>query len=274
MIKVLVSRKNAIGDIVMAIPVLGRLLIDNRYDLTFETAEENFGLMQYLMPLLKLKRTVVEPHEDFRAVEEGYDILVNLNRTILHNCLCCQYKNFEGIDLDQHILYAFIAAMRGLPVPDHLSPSDYINKKKYPTNKVLIFARGSAQNRRLGDNIIKKLEKICDNKQIFIDPKYSDRAKLAEEINNAKFVMSVDTGPLYLAEALSTKWFGLYTNNNGVSRAKYYKYGTYIQSNAKCSPCHNHAKLNDICIPDPIKGFDCTHGFDVNFLINKIKENI
>ena len=269
--KVLISRHNGIGDIIMTIPfVLG--LSSNEYDVTYETIEENFGFIKYLIPNLKLKLlSVPSVYTDCRAVEDGYDILVNLNRLMEGNNLAFRYQDVEGLALNQQILTAIIFTLHGLPTPFELSPSAYIHKEKHPTNKILIFTNSTNSNRSVSKRILGELEKVCNNRQIFLNPKYESLIVLAEEINNAKFVMSVDTGPLHLAEALSTKWFGLYTNMSGITRVKYYKYGEFIQSKAECAPCNYHAKNCRCSIELP---FECTDGFDVNFLVNKIGENI
>jgi ADP-heptose:LPS heptosyltransferase len=271
--KILISRHNGIGDIVMSIPFIFGLPT-NEYDITFETNENNFKLIQYLIPNLKLKNIMVSPFNDYRITEEGYDILINLNRTIVCNSVSWVYKDLDALQLNQQILNYFIFALRGLPTPIELSPSAYIHKEKFPTNKILIFLNGSIANRTIGKKITSDIEKICDNKRIFLNPRYDNLQTLAEEINNAKFVLSVDTGTLHLAEALSTKWFGLFTTMNGSSRVKYYKHGSYIQSNVKCSPCNNHAACGQNCIIHPETGFDCVNGFDSEFLIDKIRENI
>jgi len=271
MIKVLISRHNGIGDIIMSIPFIFGLP-SSEYDVTYETVEENFSLINYLIPNLKLKKLTEIPFEDYRVIQNGYDVLINLNRSILHNCMCWQYMDVDGLKSNQQVLYAFIVSLHGLPVPINLSPSAYIHKEKHPTNKILIFTKSTINNRSLSRRITDRLEELCDNKQIFLNPWFDTKSKLAEEINNAKFVISVDTGTLHLAEALSTKWIGLYTNMSGITRVKYYKHGEIIQSSAECSPCNFHG-FREMCITKDNK-IECTYGFDVSFLINKIKENI
>jgi ADP-heptose:LPS heptosyltransferase len=275
---VIISLHNGLGDIIMTFPFLFELL-KSGYDVTFETTKDKMEWLQYMVPELKVKELlVIDVYSDCRTFEPGFDILINLNRMMFCNTAAYVLNDQIAMKLNQQVLLAMLFNLHGLPFPTELSPSAYIHKEKHPTDKILVFAKSKKYNRTVSKEILIELEKICDNKRIFLNPQYENYIKFTEEVNNAKFVLSVDTGALHLAEALSTKWFGLFTNMGGYTRTKYYKHGSYIQSNVVCSPCNSHGRIphggDDVCKLDNQNQYTCVSGFDVNFIINKVYENL
>ena len=108
-----------------------------------------------------------------------------------------------------------------------------------------------------------------DRNDVIIDPHYSNLYELCGSINNAKLVVTVDTGTLHLSEILSTPWIGLFTNNCENILSKYYTHNrSIIKSNIACSPCNYHGGG---CPRNNDNEFNCINGFDSTQIISTIE---
>lgn len=266
--KVLISRAWGIGDVCMSVPFVGHL-INKGYDVTYETYSYD-SLLKYFFPTINTINTSVYPDRDFRRHVDGYDYFVNLNRWTedIDELAYIKYNDEIGKNLNAQFNYAIaFHTINNLPVPDDLSSGSYIFKEKVPTDDVLFFSKSSSPTRTLQENVVEFVKSRIPN--VIVDPKYNNLAMLAEKINNAKLVIATDTGPLHIAECMSTKHIGLYTAMGIKTRTKYYKHGIYLQSTSECSPCNYHGRS---CKNS--EKFVCTKTFDFEKLNNLIKMHL
>ena len=270
---ILISLHNGIGDLVLTFPHIKNLL-DKNYNITFETVHYNFDLIKYFFN----ENVNLIPYTNrLNCLEKckQYDYVVNLNNMYLLNDIANQFRDDHAKQLNRQLLVYFL--FRNSYIND-LSPtlklSDYFKFEKHPSNQTLFFSNSRfAENRKINEftlNNIKKFYKYRSD--VLIDPKYSNLHELCKSINNAKLVVTVDTGTLHLSEILSTPWIGLFTNNNENILSKYYIHQkSIIKSNVPCAPCNYHGGG---CSRNDNNEFECINGFDSNQIISTIENLI
>lgn len=269
---ILISLHNGIGDLILTFPHVKNLL-DKSYNITFETVPYNFDLIKYFFN----ENVNLIPYTNqlnYLEKYKQYDYVVNLNNMYLLNDISNQFRDDHAKQLNRQILMSFLFLNSNIKdIPVSLSLSEPFKFNKNPSNQILFFSNSrSADNRKINDitldNIKSFYKGIID---VIIDPRYSNLYELCEGINNAKLVVTVDTGTLHLSEILSTPWIGLYTNNSENILSKYYIHNKYIiKSTVPCSPCNYHGGG---CAKNNNNEFECVNGFDSNQIIS-IVENL
>lgn len=269
---VLISIHNGIGDLILTFPFIDYLL-KNNYEVTFETVTYNFELVKYFF-----NETVnLIPYTnqlDYLEKYKQYDYVVNLNNMYRLNDISNHFKDKHAMQLNRQILMSFLFLNSNIKdIPMSLSLSEPFKFNKNPSNQILFFSNSrSADNRKINDITLDNIKSFYKGRiDVIIDPRYSNLYELCEAINNAKLVVTVDTGTLHLSEILSTPWVGLYTNNSENILSKYYIHNKYIiKSTVPCSPCNYHGGG---CAKNNNNEFECINGFDSNQIIS-IVENL
>lgn len=269
---VLISIHNGIGDLILTFPFIDYLL-KNNYEVTFETVTYNFELVKYFF-----NETVnLIPYTnqlDYLEKYKQYDYVVNLNNMYRLNDISKDFKDKHAMQLNRQILMSFLFLNSNIKdIPMSLSLSEPFKFNKNASNQILFFSNSrSADNRKINDITLDNIKLFYkDRNDVIIDPRYSNLYELCEAINNAKLVVTVDTGTLHLSEILSTPWVGLYTNNSENILSKYYIHNKYIiKSTVPCSPCNYHGGG---CAKNNNNEFECINGFDSNQIIS-IVENL
>lgn len=279
--KVLVSLHNGIGDLVITFPIIKHLLSFS-YDVTYETVRNNFDLIEYFfgdkIQTVEYKDNIDPSKKYLDRTSDGplYDFVVNLNNMYLLNDIShYYYKDDHAKQINRQILANFLFINSYIKdIPQNLDMSSYFNVSKYQTNNIIVFTQSkSAENRKLHYDLVCKLvERYKNNDRVIIDPKYNNLKELCQNINDAKLVITVDTGTLHISEILKTNWVGLFTNFGENVLTKHYKYGTgIIQSNVPCSPCNYHGGG---CNRNVDNQFNCIYGFDFESIIDIIDKSL
>lgn len=279
--KILISLHNGIGDLIITFPILKHLL-SLGYDITYETVDYNFGLVEYFfgdnVKLIEYKNheDPVKKHIKKSSDDQLYDFVVNLNNLYKLNYIShYYYKDDHAKQLNRQILLSFLFVNAYVTdIPKDLNLSSRFAIQKYPNNNILVFTQSrSAENRKIHYDLVCQLKEHYKlNSSILFDPKYDSLKDLCENINNAKLVITVDTGTLHIAEILKTNWIGLFTNLGEHVLTKYYNYGKQIvQSNVGCSPCNYHGGA---CQRNVDNQFNCIYGFDFQSIVNIIDKNL
>lgn len=270
---VLISIHNGIGDLILTFPFIDYLL-KNNYKVTFETVTYNFDLVKYFF-----NETVnLIPYTnqlDYLEKYKQYDYVVNLNNMYRLNDISKDFKDKHAMQLNRQILMSFLFLNSNIKdIPMSLSLSEPFKFNKNASNQILFFSNSrSADNRKINDITLDNIKLFYkDRNDVIIDPRYSNLYELCEAINNAKLVVTVDTGTLHLSEILSTPWVGLYTNNSENILSKYYIHNKYIiKSTIPCSPCNYHGGG---CAKNINNEFECINGFDSNQIISVVENLI
>ena len=270
---VLISIHNGIGDLILTFPFIDYLL-KNNYEVTFETVTYNFDLVKYFF-----NETVnLIPYTnqlDYLEKYKQYDYVVNLNNMYRLNDISKDFKDKHAMQLNRQILISFLFLNSNIKdIPMSLSLSEPFKFNKNASNQILFFSNSrSADNRKINDITLDNIKLFYkDRNDVIIDPRYSNLYELCEAINNAKLVVTVDTGTLHLSEILSTPWVGLYTNNSENILSKYYIHNKYIiKSTVPCSPCNYHGGG---CAKNINNEFECINGFDSNQIISVVENLI
>jgi len=267
---VLISLHNGLGDLILTFPYVNHLLAKN-YIVTFETVTYNFDLIKYFFN--ESVNLIPYTHSlDYSQKYKQYDYVVNLNNIYRFNDMSKKFKDKHAMELNRQILVMFLFLNSHIrDVPNSLSLSNPFKIKKTLTNQILFFSNSrSADNRKINQLTLDNIKKFYkDRNDIIIDPRYSNLYELCEAINNAKLVVTVDTGTLHLSEILSTPWIGLFTNNCENILSKYYVHNKYIiKSNVHCSPCNYHGGG---CDKNTNGEFECINGFDSTHIISTIE---
>lgn len=270
---VLISIHNGIGDLILTFPFIDYLL-KNNYEVTFETVTYNFDLVKYFF-----NETVnLIPYTnqlDYLEKYKQYDYVVNLNNMYRLNDISKDFKDKHAMQLNRQILMSFLFLNSNIKdIPMSLSLSEPFKFNKNASNQILFFSNSrSADNRKINDITLDNIKLFYkDRNDVIIDPRYSNLYELCEAINNAKLVVTVDTGTLHLSEILSTPWVGLYTNNSENILSKYYIHNKYIiKSTIPCSPCNYHGGG---CAKNINNEFECINGFDSNQIISVVENLI
>jgi ADP-heptose:LPS heptosyltransferase len=269
---VLISLHNGIGDLILTFPYIKNLL-DKSYNITFETVSYNFDLIKYFFNE-NVNLIPYTNHLDYLEKYKQYDYVVNLNNMYRLNDISNHFKDKHAMQLNRQILMSFLFLNSNIKdIPMSLSLSEPFKFNKNPSNQILFFSNSrSADNRKINDITLDNIKSFYkDRIDVIIDPRYSNLYELCEAINNAKLVVTVDTGTLHLSEILSTHWVGLYTNNSENILSKYYIHNKYIiKSTVPCSPCNYHGGG---CAKNNNNEFECINGFDSNQIIS-IVENL
>lgn len=269
--KLLISLHNGVGDLVITFPFIFHLLKSDQHEITYETVEYNFSILDYFFGD-KIKKIPYTSHEITQLEDrKKYDYVVDLNRLYDLNYISnFFYNDAHGKLVNRQLLVAFLFRYnRVFDVPETLSMSGYVTPPPNRTNDILLFttSRG-AGNRKLSDDIVKNLKNSLSDDSFIFNPHCENLYELCEKIRVAKLVVTVDTGPLHIAELLGTKWIGLLTNNDKEIITKYYENGVHVlKSKAPCSPCNYHGvgcKLNKN------DQYDCTEGFSESEIISHI----
>jgi ADP-heptose:LPS heptosyltransferase len=270
MSSVLISLHNGVGDLILTFPYINHLLIKN-YIVTFETVPYNFDLIKYFFKD-SVKLISYTNQLNYLEKYKEHDYVVNLNNMYRLNDISKHFKDKHAMELNRQILVMFLFLNSNIKdVPDFLSLSNPFNFKKNPANQILFFSNSrSAENRKINQITLDNIKIFYkDRNDIIIDTHYSNLYEMCEAINNAKFVVTVDTGTLHLSEILSTPWIGLYTNNSENILSKYYIHNrSIIKSNIACSPCNYHGGG---CDRNNDNEFNCINGFDSTQIISTIE---
>jgi ADP-heptose:LPS heptosyltransferase len=153
-----------------------------------------------------------------------------------------------------------------------LTPSYNFDIEKQYKDGIYLFLKSTAKNRTIPENITNKLiDHYSQNEQVRINHTFDNLGIMAHIINNARFVITTDTGPLHVSEALKTPYHALMTNMGPQKFLKYYKYGTYTQSPLSCSPCNWNQKN---CILYGEEKSECQNYFSFEFLKDLIDSKL
>lgn len=279
--KVLVSLHNGIGDLIITFPIIQHLLSLD-YDITYETVRNNFDLIEYFfkdkIQTIEYKDNI-DPSKKYlnkTSDESLYDFVVNLNNMYLLNDIShYYYKDPHAKQINRQILINFLFINAYIKdVPHDLDMSRHFDTFKYQTDNIIVFTQSkSAENRKIHYDLVCKLTNHYKcNTNVIIDPKYNNLKELCQNINDAKLVITVDTGTLHISEILKTNWVGLFTNFGENVLTKYYKYGIkIIQSNVPCSPCNYHGGG---CNRNIDNQFNCIYGFNFESIVDVIDKNL
>jgi hypothetical protein len=273
--KVLVSLHNGIGDLVITFPIIKHLM-SIAFDITYETVQNNFSLIEYFFGD-DVKCIPYTDHTDPHKKYIGqFDYIVNLNNMYLLNDIShYYYKDNHAKQINRQVLVNFMFVNSYInDIPKDLDMSSRFDIQKQQNDKVLIFTQSkSAENRKIYYELVCKLkDHYKHNNRVIFDPIYSSVKELCQCINNASLVITVDTGPLHVAEILKTDWVGLFTNLGKPVLTKYYKYGkNVIQSSVPCSPCNYHGGG---CDRNTDNQFNCTYGFSFESIVDVIDESL
>lgn len=273
--KVLVSLNNGIGDLIITFPIVNHLL-SLGYDITYETVSYNFDLIEYFFDKRIKCIEYTNSSDPYKRHNGLYNFVVNLNNMYLLNDIShYYYKDDHAKRLNRQILANFLFINSYLlDIPKDLDMSRHFDILKVPNDNILFFTHSrSAENRKIYYELVCELENhYKDNKNIILNPTYNNLKELCENINNAKLVVTVDTGTLHIAEILKTNWIGLFTNQSEDVLTKYYKYGKQIiRSTVPCAPCNYHGGG---CTRNKNKEFNCIYGFDLNTIVDTVHKII
>lgn len=121
-----------------------------------------------------------------------------------------------------------------------------------------VAVTGASSDAKEGSYIV---DKAGDQRLINLVGKTS-LIELVALLKKASFMISSDSGPVHLANALGCKTITLFGSTSSVRTAAYLKGNTVVSSGAKCSPClkkecpltenKNHC-MNDISVEDVLK---------------------
>lgn len=273
--KVLISLHNGIGDLIITFPIINHLLhLD--YEITYETVVYNFDLIEYFFDKRIKCIEYTNDSDPYKKYNNLYDFVVNLNNMYLLNHIShYYYKDDHAKRLNRQILTNFLFIHSYLKdIPKDLDMSRHFNISKVSNDNILFFTHSrSAENRKIYYELECELEKYYkDNKHVILNPKYSSLKELCENINNARLVVTVDTGTLHIAEILKTNWIGLFTNQSEDILTKYYKYGKQIiKSTTSCAPCNYHGGG---CVRNESGEFNCIYGFDLHTIVDAVSKVI
>lgn len=268
-----ISIHNGIGDIVKLFPYIQTLLL-KEHKVTLQTVKYNHDLIKFFFD----EKIVLEEWYNhwFHTQDERYDRVVNLNHLYGFNDVCVwkDFGEFKSMGIDPLICYEFLKV--GLKkkdfLPEELSPSYLIDIKKEETSDIILFTKSTAGNRTLNEKLVENLSKrYKDCKNIIIDPEYDNTRELAYNINNAKFVITMDTGPLHISEACKTKYHALLTIFSHNKFMKYYQHGTYSYPSIECSPCDFH---HNYCHKFGDSNYKCQDNFKFKKLVDIIDKQM
>lgn len=285
--RVLISLHNGTGDLVITFPFVAHLL-SKGYEITYETVETNFSILQYFFKdTVKTVNYTESPNPLDRFIKiksddilfnsnREYDYVVNLNNMYYLNEISHHlYHDKHAKLLNRQILVAFLFKNSYImDIPQSLIMSNYFKFEKTPNDKILIFTQSkAAENRKLNQKIVDELKlHYVKNTDVIINPVYKNLYELCDNINNAKLVVTVDTAPLHISEILSTPWIGMFTNNSDDIISKYYIFKKdIIMSKMPCSPCNYHGGG---CNRNVDNEFNCIYGFDFESIVNTIDKNL
>ncbi len=262
--RVLLSRHNGIGDIVMTLPFL-KHLYENGYYTGFETEYSNFEWINWLFPNIRLEQYNYDWKNDFRLNYPGYFYFLNFNKYEKPNEYGAEIIHYKPLALfNYQAMCALLITMKGLPAPTELSPSFCCEHKFNKTDEIIVFNKSNNTRRTFSNRILDFIKKLIPNATV--NPTYGSKLELLTHIGNAKLVISPDSGPIHFAELTSTHWICLHTAMTHESRHDFYKYGESIQSTAPCSPCCVHRGCWDK------KELECLDMFNLNQIEHVIKK--
>ena len=248
--KILIGRHNGIGDLIMAAPFIATYL-ELGHEVTLSCVVERHSFMTWVFPNLSVIGCSRNPYDDFRDAVPGYDVYLNLNNSE-HADGVSAYFNGRGIN--QQAIYAFLAKLKGLPMPTRgLSPSRYISYPAERGNETILFSKSTHPSRNLPDSLVDQLRARMPD--LVVNPP-GDLIDLSERVARAKQVIGVDSGGIHLAEAFKTPWRVLHTTFDFETRHSFYEYGdrvSSLQAGVACSPCRQHGGCANII---------CTAAFD------------
>ena len=271
--KLKLSIHNGLGDVVKLFPFINELLL-NDYDITLQTCWPNHPLVKYFFND-KIKYENWDNHW-YHHYDERFSKVINLNFLYEFNNICTWYNFDNERPMGIYPVIAYLFRYNGIDrhhfFPKELSPSYTFKKVRDFTDGVYIFTKSTAGNRTLPDELVNKLIKHYeDNDQVRINHEFTDTAIMAHIINNAKFVITVDSGPLHIAEACQTPYHALLTVNGYQKFMQYYKFGEYTYSSIDCSPCNWH---HNSCLKFGLTNYECQNGFSFEFLKDLIDSKL
>jgi Domain of unknown function (DUF4214)/Glycosyltransferase family 9 (heptosyltransferase) len=252
---ILIGRHNGIGDLIMAVPLIGHLL-DRGHNVTMMTRERNHDFLRWIFPKLLTTPHDVQPEMDWRSSVPGFDKYLNFNRVIeLTDDQTC-LRN--GLPMNQQEVYCLlvISQMGGLEnIPANLSPSRWIKQVYDKSGPTMVFTRSTHPSRRIEAPVLEQLLKRYPD--AVIDPQYETQIQFAEAVARARLVIAPDSGAIHVAELVSTPWICLHTVMDHSMRHLFYEHGRSIQSSVACSPCRRHGGCGNI---------QCTSNFNLDLL--------
>lgn len=271
--KIKLSLHNGIGDVVKLFPFV-HTLVKNGYDVTYQTCWPNHQLINYFF---KGKISIEHWHDRwYHVIDERFDKVINLNHLYQFNDICEWYNFTEHSKMGIYPVIGYMFRVNGIERghfwPEDLSPSYMNDNPKEETDHIYVFTKSTAGNRTLPDKVVDKLKECySDIQRVKIDPEFEHKGFLALAINNAKFVVTVDSGPLHIAEACRTPYHALMTINGYDKFLKFYKYGEYTYPNLPCAPCNWHF---DTCKEFGDKNYKCQDWFSFDFIKNIIDSKL
>jgi hypothetical protein len=255
-----IIRHNGMGDIIMAIPWIAPSWAT--HELTIETNFINIKWLEWLFPGIKIEHCSCDPYHDMRRSIPGFDVVVNLNM-------------MEGLDMirtgmgllpiNQQDTYTVLFYHAGVNPPvEGLSPGDMAKEKSRGDGPALVFFRATTPSRCVSARVADMVGEILSEMSIphYINPDYSGRLSMMDNISKARMVIGGDSGAIHAAEMFGVPWLCLNTTFDRESRHKYYKRGLDLQAKKECSPCYGH---HGNC-----QELGCVDAFDRN----DIRENI
>lgn len=267
------SIHNGLGDIVKLFPFVQTLLL-NEYKVTIQTCDYNHDFIRYFFnDKVELEDWV---NHWYHTQDERYNKVINLNHLYRLNDACTWGDFDKHLNMGIHPLICYEFLRNGFIkknfFPKEFTPSYLFDLKKEQNKNIIIFTKSTAGNRTLKESLVAELsEKYKDHKNVIINPLYDNKKDLAININNAKFVLTVDSGPLHISEACKTKYHALLTVNSYNKFMKYYHHGTYSYSGIECGPCNFHGNH---CLEYGNKNYKCQDMFKIEDLVKIIDEQL
>lgn len=271
--KIIISLHNGLGDLVMTFPFIN-ILLKSQYEITFDTCSYNHDFLRYFFKD-KLQYSTFNDTSWNKFYDPNYNIVCNLNRLYKLNETANNFKIERLRNVGIYPVILTLLLTYGIPesdcTPDNFNPGIF-NIEKQKNNKLLLFFQSTAGNRALDTKIVEQLRLEFEKyENVIINPQFENKFILCEEINNAKFVLTMDSGPLHISEALKTPYHGLLTINDFNQFGIHYNYGVFTTSSVNCSPCNIHINK---CIKFGDKNYVCQSGFDINYLKQLIYNNL
>jgi hypothetical protein len=238
--KILISRHNGLGDIVMAVPYVGNFL-KLGYQVTFECVDAHWPWLQKLLPGVQCKNLDVDPYSDYRQVHHQYDHFLNFNRCEQQDGFAIELRRIypKTQPVNMQYLYGIMCRLRGLHTPRELSPSKWVMRPgTLRTGSPVIFTKSTSPTRTMGATLLEKLREAFPTAEV--DPTYPNKLALIEAMGHAPWMIGMDSGAIHVAEMMGTPWVCLHTTFDHPSRHQFYVHGTSIQSSKPMSPCYEH----------------------------------
>ena len=245
-----------IGDVLMTAPFV-KVLLDNKIDVIYQTAENKFGWLKLAVPGIRT--------EPISNVHPSDHLVFNLCVVALDMTIV-QGHGLTALNFQQSLLASLV--FHQLPVPaDFKSMTPSIVGGHWsniiPNGKPILFTSSMcAPSRLIGREIVAF---IISHWDVEVNPVFDSEEALFNGIAGSSLVIAPDTGPIHIAETTRTPWVCLNTSMAKTSRFLYYTGGQVINTMASCSPCqlHNGCSTNH-----------CVNEFDLQAVSDAIKSEL